>query len=395
MREAKAAAHSTSPLAPDELSAVLDLRHRLHAQPEIAGNESATAHRIVQFLERCRPHRIIEGIGGTGVAAVFAGEKPGPTLLFRAELDAVPVSEESGVPHASKIPGLSHACGHDGHMAILAGLAVRLSRRRPACGRTVLLFQPAEETGEGAKRVLEDPAMAELWPDWCFALHNLSGLPLGTVLVRPGVFACASVGMRISLRGASSHAAHPEEARPPAELTARLIAELPRLPAAFDFFSLLTVTHARLGEPGFGVTPGEAEIFLTLRAAGDKALDHLCSAVRERIEASARATNLAATISSHEAFPALVNDSEAVSSIRLAAEELGIELFEPQEPFRWSEDFGRFTGRIRGAMFAIGSGLTHPPLHSPQYDFSDPLLPQAIALCERITGRLQETGVRL
>lgn len=384
MPEVDAAAPRVSPLSPDELSAVLELRHRLHARPEPAGSESVTVQILTEFLAGRFPDRIVSGVGGRGLAAVFTGEKPGPTVLFRAELDAVPVAEESGVSYASKTPGLSHACGHDGHMAILAGLAVRLARQRPACGKTVLLFQPAEETGEGAKRMLEDPSMAELWPDWCFALHNLPGFPLGTVLVRPGVFACASVGMRISLRGSSSHAAHPEEARSPAQLTARLIAELHRLPSAFDFFSLLTVTHARLGEPGFGVTPGEAEILLTLRAAGDKHLKLLKELLHQHVFTLAQETGLTVAMEPHEPFPALVNDPNAAHRIRFAAEGLGLNVIAPAEPFRWSEDFGHFTARIQGAFCGIGAGIDSPPLHSPGFDFPDKLIPIGIALFERI-----------
>ncbi len=376
-------------LTAEELAAVIWLRHRLHARPEPAGNERATVQSLTAFLTAHPPDRLISRFGGGGLAAVYDGEKPGPTVAFRAELDAVSVTESSGVPHASTVAGLSHACGHDGHMAILAGLAVRLARRRPAAGRSLLLFQPAEETGEGAGHMIADLERTDLRPEGCFALHNLPGFPLGTVLVRPGIFSCASVGVRILLRGSSSHAAHPEEARSPGELTAHLIGELPRLPSAFDFFSLITVTHVRLGYPGFGVTPGESEILLTLRTAGDRALDLLVAAVRERVEISARSRNLETAISFHEPFPALVNDREAVSFVRRGAEELGFELVEPQEPFRWSEDFGHFTARFRGAMFAIGAGLSQPPLHSPSYDFPDVLISKAVALCERIGALLQ------
>ncbi len=378
-------------LSAEELAAVISLRHRLHARPEPAGDERATVQTLTAFLAAHPPDRLICRIGGGGLAAVYDGEKPGLTVAFRAELDAVSVTESSGVPYASQIPGLSHACGHDGHMAILAGLAVRLARRRSATGRSLLLFQPAEETGEGAERMLADLATTDLRPDACFALHNLPGFPFGRVLVRSGVFACASVGVRILLRGSSSHAAHPEEARSPGELTAHLIGELPRLPSAFAFFSLVTVTHVRLGNSGFGITPGEAEILLTLRAAGDQPLALLVAALRERVETSARSRNLETAISVHEPFPALVNDPEAVSFVRRGAEDLGFELVEPQEPFRWSEDFGHFTARFRGAMFAIGAGLSQPPLHSPSYDFPDALLVKAIALCERIGTLLQGT----
>jgi len=375
-------------LTGEELARVVALRHRLHARPERGGTERDTARLLADFLDALRPDRLLTGVGGTGLAALFEGTSPGPTVAFRAELDAVPVREEAALPYRSQNPGLAHACGHDGHAAIVAGLALRLAARRPERGRTVLLFQPAEETGEGALRMLEDPSFAAWAPDWCFALHNLPGPALGTVLVRPGVFACASVGVRVALNGASSHAAHPEEARSPAPVIARLLEELPRIPAGFDFFSLVTVTHARLGEPGFGVTPGEAELHLTLRAAGDEPLERLSAAVRERLFALAREAGLEASIALREPFPALVNHPEAVQRVDRAANDLGLEVVAPPGPFRWSEDFGHFTARGRGAMFGIGAGLSTPPLHSPAYDFPDALIPIGVRLFETIRAHL-------
>ncbi len=377
-------------LTGEALAAVVDLRHRLHAFPETGGSESDTAALLAEFLGRLKPDRLFTGVGGKGLTVLFEAPSPGPTVAFRAEIDAVPVHEQTALPYRSKKPGLSHACGHDGHAAILAGLALLLAANRPARGRTVLLFQPAEETGEGARRMLEDPSFAAWAPEWCFALHNLPGVALGTVLVKPGVFACASVGLRVALRGASSHAAHPEEARSPAPVIARLLEELPRIPQGFEFFSLLTVTHARLGEPGFGVTPGEAELCLTLRAAGDEPLKHLSSAVRERIFALAREAGLEVSITLREPFPALVNRPEAAALVERAAQDLGLEVAAPPVPFRWSEDFGHFTARSRGAMFGLGAGLSAPPLHSPGYDFADALLPLGVRLLDRIRVRLTE-----
>lgn len=377
-------------LTGEGLAAVVALRHRLHAHPERGGTEHNTARLLADFLDLLRPDRLFTEVGGMGLVALFEGMSPGPTVAFRAELDAVPVREKTALPYRSQNPGLAHACGHDGHAAMLAGLALLLAAKRPERGRTALLFQPAEETGEGALRMLEDPSFDALGPDWCFALHNLPGSALGTVLVSPGVFACASVGVRVVLKGVSSHAAHPEEARSPAPVITRLLEELPRIPERFDFFSLVTVTHARLGEPGFGVTPGEAELLLTLRAAGDDPLERLSAAVRQRLLALAQKAGLETSIALREPFPALVNHPEAVARVEQAATDLGLERVALPEPLRWSEDFGHFTARVRGAMFGIGSGRSTPPLHSPAYDFPDALIPIGVRLCEKIRSRLLE-----
>ena len=128
------------------------MRRRLHERPELSGEESETAQAALSFLQRTAPDRGIEKLGGHGLAAIYQGAKPGPTLMFRAELDALPIEEVSHAPHRSKIPGKAHLCGHDGHSATLLALALGFSHTRPKRGRAVLLFQPAEENGVGALR---------------------------------------------------------------------------------------------------------------------------------------------------------------------------------------------------------------------------------------------------
>ena len=184
----------------DDLSAQLALKDALHACPELAGQEGGTAEILAGFLRGHAPDQLITGLGGAGVAAVFDGQRRGPTVLVRADMDALPI-DAAGAAAA-------HRCGHDGHMAAVAGLAFDLGRRRPACGRVVLLFQPAEETGEGAAKVIADPRFEALRPDYALALHNLPGAPAGQIVSREGVFACASVGLRVSFFGAGFNVIH-------------------------------------------------------------------------------------------------------------------------------------------------------------------------------------------
>ena len=181
-------------------------RRKLHQHPELSSHEEATAYEVSGFLEQTRPDKIIRGLGGHGVAVVYESGRPGPTVMFRAELDALPIEELSGVPHTSMVAGRSHTCGHDGHMAIIAGLARQFGRIRPAKGRVVLLFQPAEETGNGAAQVVADPRYVEITPDFAFALHNWPGVPFGQVQIKTGVVNCASSGLRIVRDGKSAHA---------------------------------------------------------------------------------------------------------------------------------------------------------------------------------------------
>jgi len=365
------------------------LRRTLHAHPDLSGREAATARRIAAFFEPLAPDETVTGLGGYGLAFVFAGVAPGPTILLRCELDALPIHETGEAAHRSVTDGVAHLCGHDGHMAVLASVGVELSRNRPARGRVVLLFQPAEETGEGAAAVLGDERFAALKPDYAFALHNLPGEEPGAVVVRRGTFACASRGLCIRLTGTTAHAAQPNKGRSPAPAVSRLLAELPGLPGVVgDDGGLITVVGARLGDKAFGVAPGNAEIWATLRSETDADMMRLVEAADRLVADAAETAGLAWTTSWEDVFPATVNSKRAVQIVMLAAAPLG--LLVRGRPFRWSEDFGRFTATCEGALFGVGAGEDTPGLHNPDYDFPDDLIAPAVGLLLRIVERCYE-----
>ena len=187
-----------------------EFRRILHRYAERSGEEKQTATIVREFLEDCEPDQLITNIGGNGLAALYQGQTSRPTILIRADMDALPIPETVDLPHRSQTPEVSHKCGHDGHTAIVAGLAARFHEQRPTRGSVVLLFQPAEETGQGARQVLDDPKFSQFQPDFVFALHNLPGALKGQVLLREGTFASASKGLIIQLKGATSHASEPE-----------------------------------------------------------------------------------------------------------------------------------------------------------------------------------------
>ncbi len=245
-------------LSGGELDEITAFRRELHRRPELSGQEAETARTVTQALRTSEPDAIVTNLGGHGVAAVYQGMADGPTVMIRSELDALPIEELSSLPHRSEIAGKGHLCGHDGHTAILMALAKGLSNRRPARGRAILLFQPAEENGAGAAAVLADPKFEALKPDFVFSLHNFPGLPLGHVALAEGPVNCASRGMKIVLSGKTSHASCPEDGIAPTFAMARLLEELTGLGAGGRLdadFTLVTVTHARLGEPAFGISP--------------------------------------------------------------------------------------------------------------------------------------------
>lgn len=369
---------------------VTALRRTLHRIPELANHESETAQLIARYVGEFRPDEIITQLGGAGVAAIYGGQRPGPTLLFRAELDALPIHETNDFDHHSRHGHVAHKCGHDGHMAMVAGLAPLLHASRPARGRVVLLFQPAEETGEGAAAILRDARFPAIAPDYAFALHNLPGWPLHRIVIRDGTFTMGSVGLSATLEGSTSHASQPERGRSPMRAIGLLLQELPALAVASDLtdFTLVTLTHLRAGEPSFGISPGRAELLATLRAAKDEDLQLIRGRAVDLVRRAAGESKLAWKVSWSDEFAATVNHPEAVNAIRSAAGHLGAATSNLPEPIRWSEDFGLFTQVSCGAMLGLGSGTDHAALHSPEYDFPDELIPTGIGLFRRIIAQL-------
>lgn len=352
-------------------------RRKLHTMPELSGEEAETAREVVASLAPLKPDRVLTGLGGHGVAAIFEGREPGPTVLLRAELDGLPIEELSDAAHRSKVAGKGHLCGHDGHMATLTAVARLLSRRRPARGRVVLLFQPAEENGAGAAAVIADARFTEIAPDYAFSTHNMPGLKFGTVALAEGPVNCASRGMRCVLAGKTAHASMPETGISPMAAVARLMPALTALGRGLPMdagFSLVTVTHSRMGAPAFGVAPGEAEIWATLRTLTDEGMAALQGAAEDLVRSAARDARLDVQISYEDVFAHCENAPEAVAILRRALDGEGIAHGRGDLPMRGSEDFGRFGKAAPAAMFFLGAGETHASLHNPDYDFPDDLI---------------------
>ncbi|RBP09671.1 amidohydrolase [Roseiarcus fermentans] len=364
-------------LSGDDLSALAAWRKALHRAPDLSGREEATAREVRRFLAPTRPDRIVTGLGGHGLAFVYQGAGPGPTVLLRAELDALPIEEVSTVAHRSDRPGVAHLCGHDGHMAILAGVARALAAERPKRGRAVLLFQPAEEDGSGAEAVLADPKFSDIAPDFCFALHNMPGLPLGTAALKAGPVACASRGMRLTLTGRTAHASMPGQGVSPMAALAALMPALTALGKGGSLderFAMVTVTHAEMGARSFGVAPGEAEVWATLRALTDARMERLRAAAEALARRLADAESLATTIGYSDAFAACVNAPAAVARLAAALDAEGVPRGEAGQPMLASEDFGVFGRVAPSALFLLGAGEDRPGLHNPDYDFPDALI---------------------
>jgi len=365
---------------------LINLRHILHQEPEISNQEFNTSARLRKFLEQSDPDQIVSG-DKTGFLVVYNGQAPGPTVTFRAELDALPIKEISNLPYHSRNDGVAHVCGHDGHMTILAGLGQVIARSRPARGKAVLLFQHAEEVEQGARDVVNSEAFTSLNPNYLFALHNIPGEELHSIIVRNGIMTAASRGMTVKLFGKSSHAAEPEKGNNPALAIASIIQSFENLKNKKHLFveqALITVIHIRMGEISFGTSPGYGEIRCTLRSFGNEDMATLIFEAEKGVEMVAREFKLKSEISYSEEFPATENEVNCVELVRKAAIDNNLPLVEAAGPYLWSEDFGYYTNSYKGCLFGLGSGLRQPALHNPEYDFPDTLIQTGVKMFENI-----------
>lgn len=395
----------------DNLESISTLRKEIHAHPELSNEETKTADTLITFLKKLsNPPEIVPVGGTTGFLAIFnfgteqmmdeASSRNIKTVVFRCELDAVPVEEKNDFGHCSTNCGVSHKCGHDGHMAILAGLALLLSDHyRPESGKVVLLFQPAEETGTGAQLMIDtdNKVLSDIIASpntSIFALHNVPGFPEGSVVLpRGSSFAAASKGMHVKLTGATSHASQPSLGRNPALAMCNVIQALLAMPSLYipwDCKALVTLVGARAGEKAFGVSAGDAEVMVTMRATTDKTLAILEEKSEMLVKGLAATYGLTYSITFEDAFAATVNDLDSVSLVQNVATENGLGVFWMEESFPWSEDFGVFLKHTKGAMFGLGVGEKHEQLHGEYYDFPDKQIPNGVNMFASVLKRLLE-----
>ena len=350
------------------------IRRELHRHPELSGHEAQTARFIEDKLQAFHPTKVIRHVGGHGLLVEYFFSEDGPTLLFRADMDAVAVQESEDIPYYSQNPGVAHKCGHDGHTTILLRFAQMLSERPLPKGRVLLLFQPAEENGSGSKAVLDTKVLDYYKIDKAFALHNIPGYPASAVLCKEDSFTCAVVSVSITLTGKTSHAAEPQKGISPIPATLNIVDELLRWNNTDNYF-LSTIVEIHVGEEAYGVSAGNSVIRATLRAKTDKLLHQHAQQLKELVATECkRSPDLQHEMEWLEPFSANENDPQSVGMIKNAALRNNLPYIELQTPFSWGEDFGLFTQQYKGAIFGLGSGENCAPLHSPQYDFPDEVI---------------------
>ena len=354
------------------------IRRELHQHPELSGHEARTARFVEDKLQAFHPTKVIRHVGGHGLLVEYFFSEDGPTVLFRADMDAVAVQEPDDIPHHSQTPGVAHKCGHDGHTTILLRFARMLSEHPLTKGRILLLFQPAEENGSGSKAVLDTKVLDYYKIDKAFALHNIPGYPASAVLCKEDSFTCAVVSVSITLTGKTSHAAEPQKGISPIPATLNIVDELLRwnnTDIQSDDYFLSTIVEIHVGEEAYGVSAGNSVIRATLRAKTDKLLHQHAQQLKELVATECKRTpDLQHEMEWLEPFSANENDPQSVGMIKNAALRNNLPYIELQTPFSWGEDFGLFTQQYKGAIFGLGSGENCAPLHSPQYDFPDEVI---------------------
>lgn len=363
------------------------LRKEIHTYPELSEQEVETARRIQSFIEKHSAAECIPAVGGTGLMAVHSFAESGPCIVIRCELDALPIEEENKFDYRSVNPGISHKCGHDGHMAILAGLSCLLKKENYQRGKVILLFQPAEETGTGAPGVVNDKKFQTLEPDYIFALHNIPGQTLGSIILNGGNFSSTVQSMAIELSGVESHSAQPEYGVNPALCLAELIQRFEKLnhnDASSEDFRLVVPVYSAMGKKSYGISAGFGELHYTLRTRSVEGMEKLKKEVDQILLEICPGYRLPFAVKWFDYFPAVVNAGVCVEHIAKAANQNKLEVIRKVEPFKFGEDFGWFSDTYSSAMFGIGAGEHSPALHQANYDFPDEIIEPGINMFKSI-----------
>lgn len=364
------------------LELAVQLRHDLHEHPELSNEETWTKQYVMDFLKAHTTNfEVIDK--GNWFYAAYRVDPNKPNIAFRADFDALPMNEVIDLPWASRFPGKAHKCGHDGHTATLCAFALEIDQYG-ADQNIFCLFQPAEETGDGAIQCIS--LIEEEKIDEIYAYHNMSGIPAHTVVVKDGTMLCASKGMTIHLQGSPAHASQPEKGRNPSLAIANIITKIPEFTSIEKNEGLIlsTVVQIDVGEKAFGMSASKGTLRLTIRALYENELNRLQENLENFAEMQAKEHGLQVTFAYQDEFPETANDKECSDTIRKTATANAMEIYELPEAYRGSEDFGHLSKRTKGAYCFIGNGVDYPHVHTSEYDFNDELIKTGVTLFKGI-----------
>jgi amidohydrolase len=368
---------------------IVALRRKIHEHPELAFEEQETAAHVEAFLKRlgipCRT-----GIGKTGIVALLQGGKPGPTIAIRADMDALPIHEPTGLPFASKVPGKMHACGHDAHTAIVLGVAAMLSQMRDdIAGRVMFVFQPAEETLMGAAAMLEAGAFADSTPDAILGFHNWPQLRTGTVGWHPDAVMASSDAFDVTIKGAGGHGAHPHLAIDSIVGAAQFVNQLQTIISReIAPISSAVVTIGRIaGGTARNIIAPSVEMNASVRTLEAETAAKVEAAVRRILEGLKIGMRVDYEIKWTKLTPVLRNDKPTMARVLDAAREmLGPgNVIEMPSPSMGSEDFAWFAERVPSAHLRIGSKIDghDTAIHRADYQLNEQVIPLGMKVMTR------------
>jgi len=368
-------------------------RREMHMHPELLYDVHRTAASVVEKLKSFGCDDVIPGIGRTGVVGVIKGRKPGNKVVgMRADMDALPLEEETGLPYKSQVPGKMHACGHDGHTAMLLGAAKYLAETRNFAGTAVVIFQPAEEGGAGGEAMVKDGLMTRFGIQEVYGMHNYPGLPVGEFAIRPGAIMASADHIAIDLEGKGGHAARPHTAVDTILVGCQIINQLQSIVSRNIDPLEAAVVSVCMFQAGHtdNVIPQHAKLRGTARALTPEVGELLRKRINEIVEGTAKLYGAKAKLTYSNGYPVVVNhERETAFAASIAGEIAGKDKVNDCPPRMAAEDFSFMLNERPGAFIFVGNGDS-AGLHHPAYDFNDEVIP----LGTSYWVRLAETALR-
>ena len=359
---------------------ITEWRRDLHKHPELLYEVHRTAATVADKLKSFGCDEVVTGIGKTGVVGVIKGRTPGPEKVIgmRADMDALPIEEETGLPYKSTVPGKMHACGHDGHTAMLLGAARYLAETRNFAGTAVVIFQPAEEGGAGAKAMIDDGLINRFGIKQVYGMHNHPGMPVGEFGIRSGPTMAAADHLIIELEGKGAHAARPHASVDTVLVGAQIINQLQSIVARNVDPLEAAVVSICLFQAGTtdNVIPQTATLRGTVRSLKPEIRDLVQSRLQEIVEGTAKLYGAKATVKYHRGYPVLNNHAQQTEfAASVASDIAGKDKVETDvSPVMGAEDFSFMLNERPGAFIFIGNGDS-AGLHHPAYNFNDDVIP--------------------
>lgn len=366
---------------------IVGWRHDFHAHPELMYDVDRTAGRVADLLRSFGVDEVATGLGRTGVVGIIRGNRPGRTVGLRADMDALPMIEETGLPHASTVPGRMHACGHDGHTAMLLGAARYLAETRDFAGTVAVIFQPAEEGGAGGLAMARD-GLFDRWPiERVYALHNMPGIAEGRFVTRPGAILASADFFEITVTGRGGHAAWPHSCADPIVAAGQIITALQGIVARNSdplLSAVLSVTRISGGSAN-NIIPDAVRMGGTIRTLDGQTRDMIARRITEVAEGVAVAMGVRAQVTIDRITGVVMNHpAETALCAQVAADLVGPEKVETDmTPVMGGDDFSYMSDLRPACYLFIGNGDS-AALHTTGYDFNDSIIPVGVSYWVRL-----------